>query len=589
MEQAMDVRLSDGRAGEPFRPRAAHLALLAAVCCAMFLYGIGTLPLMDPDESRCALIVKEMQQTGQWLMPHLMGKPYFDKPAPFFWLAAGGQWLTGNVEAGGRLVAALAALLAVIVTYLFVGRAFGRRAGLLAGLVLATSMQFWFMARWYRMDMPFTAGMWAALWWFWRGEDLAARSAPAAGWALAARPASARRRQWCGFYAFCGIATMFKGPAGLFLPAVIVAAYFLLTRQGRRLTEFFSLPGIAIYLLIAAPWYVAVSLTDKEYAYQFFVRQNLERYAGGSSIGRGHRWSGALYVPIVIVGLLPWSIYLPGAVARLFPRRWRARADRPAELLLWLAALIPIVFFALGRTHLVGYVLPAFLPLAGLVAVVMARWADSAQSDRLLRVGAWALAATVPLLPAFAAGVEIHLHFLDAWIALPGAFCLLAAWRMVVHLRRDQRAAVLGWAVAGTVMALLFGIGHTSGPLLDLMSARRFAQVVPADLAGSDLVCTYGKKRLSFLLHTHAERTRIAKVIGFEDENAQDLPLLAKEMASTRRVFCLITGKGRLAEVQRACLARVHILQSGGDRWLVTNQPSGAGEPGTRNSEPGRK
>lgn len=584
MQQAVDVRLSDAADRQPFRPSAAHLALLTAVCCALFLFGIATLPLMDPDEARCALIVKEMQQTGQWLMPHLMGSLYYDKPAPFFWMAAAGQWLTGSVEAGGRAVAALAALLTVLATYLFVGRAFGRRAGLLAGLVLATSVQFWFMARWYRMDMPFAAGMWGALWWFWRGEDLAARSAPAE------RPASARRWQWCGFYVFCGLATVFKGPAALFLPVVIVASYFLLTRQARRLVEFFCLSGIVLYLLIAAPWYVAVSLRDKDYFYQFFVRQNLARYAGASGVGRGHHWSGALYVPIVIVGLMPWSTYLPGAIVRLFPRRWSARADRPAELLLWLATIIPVAFFALGKTHLVGYILPAFPPLAALVGVLLARWADGTQRDRLLAVGAWSMIVTMPLLAACVAGLEIYLRCLSAWIALPAAVCLLAAWRMIVHLRRDQRGSVLGWAVGAVVVVLLFAVGHTSGPMMDLMSARRFARVVPADLAREDLVCVYGKKKLSFLLDTHAERTATGRVIEFEEEHSRDLSVLAKELASDRRVFCLVTGKPRLADIRRACPGRAHVLASGGDRWLITNQAEAAGkdEPATRNAGPGK-
>jgi 4-amino-4-deoxy-L-arabinose transferase-like glycosyltransferase len=316
----------------------------------------------------------------------------------------------------------------------------------------------------------------------------------------------------------------------------------------------------------------------------------MARYAGADGVGRGHHWSGALYVPIVIIGLMPWSIFLPGAVGRLFPRRWSARADRPAELLLWLGALIPIAFFAASKTHLVGYILPAFPPLAALVGVLMARWAGETRGDRLMAVGAWAMVVTMPLLAACAAGLEIYLRCLNAWIALPAAFCLLAAWRMVVHLRRGRRAPVLGWAVAGMVVVLLFAIGHTSGPMLDLMSARRFAHVVPADLARSDLVCVYGKKKLSFLLHTHAERTAIGKVVEFKDKNSQDLPLLVKEMTSDRRVFCLVTGKRRLAEVRRACPGRVFVLESGGDRWLVTNCPAAAGkkEPGTRNSEPGK-
>jgi 4-amino-4-deoxy-L-arabinose transferase-like glycosyltransferase len=333
---------------------------------------------------------------------------------------------------------------------------------------------------------------------------------------------------------------------------------------------------------------VAASLHDKDYFYQFFFRQNIGRWAGDSSIGRGHRWPGILYVPILIFGLMPWSIFLPGVVARLFPRRWAVRADRPAELLLWLAAIIPTAFFAWGKTHLVGYVLPSFPPLAALVAVLMARWAASSQDDRLLRVGAWSMAALVPLLAACAAGVEIYLHSLDAWIALPAACCVLAAWRMIAHLRRNERAPVLGWAMTAMVVVLLFAIGHTSGPMLDLMSARRFARAVPSDLASGDLVCAYGKKKLSLLLHTHAERTRDATLVEFKAKRSVGLPLLAKEMASDRRVFCLVTGKHRLTEVQRACPGRVYVLESGGDRWLVTNRPGGEKEPGTGKAEPGK-
>jgi len=147
-----------------------HVALLTGVCGVLFLTYAWRLPLADPEESRCALIVREMMEGGDWIVPHLEGRVYVDKPAPFFWLAALGWKLTGNAELGGRLVAALGGFGAVLATYAIGRRLFGGRAGLLAGLVLATAGEFLFMARWYRMDMPFAAAMWAAVWWFWRGE-----------------------------------------------------------------------------------------------------------------------------------------------------------------------------------------------------------------------------------------------------------------------------------------------------------------------------------------------------------------------------------------------------------------------------------
>ncbi len=65
-----------------------HVGVLVATCLLLFLLNAGSLPLADPEEARCGLIVQETLQHGHWLVPHLHGKPYFAKPVPFFWLAA---------------------------------------------------------------------------------------------------------------------------------------------------------------------------------------------------------------------------------------------------------------------------------------------------------------------------------------------------------------------------------------------------------------------------------------------------------------------------------------------------------------------
>ena len=90
-----------------------HLGLLVLLCAVLFFYRARSLPLADPDESRCALIVRNMFSTGDWVVPRLEGRAYFTKPAPFFWLAAVGQKVTGSAEQGGRGVSALSGILAV--------------------------------------------------------------------------------------------------------------------------------------------------------------------------------------------------------------------------------------------------------------------------------------------------------------------------------------------------------------------------------------------------------------------------------------------------------------------------------------------
>ena len=74
-----------------------YVAVLVVVCGVLFAPGSAQLPLTDPDETRCALIVQDMLQNGNWIVPHLEGDLYVDKPAPYFWLAAAGQVLTGDI------------------------------------------------------------------------------------------------------------------------------------------------------------------------------------------------------------------------------------------------------------------------------------------------------------------------------------------------------------------------------------------------------------------------------------------------------------------------------------------------------------
>ncbi|RPI63223.1 MAG: phospholipid carrier-dependent glycosyltransferase, partial [Planctomycetaceae bacterium] len=164
-DTAITDQTSRRRLTQPF-----CIGLLIVLCLVLYLPGTWQMPLADPEESRCALIVQHMIQSGEWLMPHLDGDLYFDKPAPYFWLAAVGQLATGNIEFSGRLVSALFAIAAVLMAFSAGRRMGGNLAGLVAGIVLATSVEFVFMARWYRMDMPLATLVWAALWWFWRYE-----------------------------------------------------------------------------------------------------------------------------------------------------------------------------------------------------------------------------------------------------------------------------------------------------------------------------------------------------------------------------------------------------------------------------------
>lgn len=531
--------------------------LLLGLCAVLFLVDTWSLPLTDPDEARYALVVRHMLRTGDWIVPHVEGRVYMDKPAPYFWLACAGHLLTGDVELGGRLVSAVFAAAAVLVTFAFARLLAGNRAGLVAGVVLATSPGLVIPARLYRMDMPFVALTWAAMWWFWRYEQ-------------AAGPARNRRwARWLGFYAFCAAATLMKGPAGVVLPGLVVVGYLLLSGRPRRVLEVLSPVGVAAYVLIASPWYVAMSLRHGRYAYEFFVIHNFMRYAE-KALG-GHSFPAGYYLGIVLGCMLPWTVYLPGAAMRSFPRRWRDRARDAGLLFGWLAVLVPLVFFMFARTRLAVYVLPVVPPLAVMIAIPVARWVASGAPDRLYAVGATGMRVAVAAVLAVVVGLEAHMGWLDAWIVLPAGGVLAALLLATRALRRARRGAYLGWATAAMVAVVLFAATHTARRACAARSAVSLGRMARAGGDGA-YVCYYGSRRHSFALY--AGRTHARRFLCDDLEDSRELVGLLR---SGRAVWCLVQNRQALELLERQFGAALRVVGEHKRELLVTTgTPRGA-------------
>ena len=559
------------------RRRFVCAGLLALLCAGLFLYRANSLPLTDPDESRCALIARNMLRSGDWIVPHLGNHVYFDKPAPFFWLAAGAEKLTGSGELGGRLVAALGGILTVLITYALGCRMFGPAAGLPAGLVLATGGEFLFIARWYRMDMPFEAAMWAAIWWFWRSEDPIRELLFSNGVDMRLHGDTIRRRGgWYGFYIFCAIATLFKGPAGFLLPAMIVGIYLLISGRPRRVFEMFHVPGILVYLAIAGVWFVTISIREPNYAYEFLIRQNLSRFA--SHTFGSHSFPGILYIPIVMGGMLPWTIYLPTAVIKYFPRKWRLRAQEPAVLFLWTAAIVPLVFFSFSRTKLMSYILPVFAPLAVLIGRVITDWVISNpvrdlslnrtnKPDVDMKRAAWGLMITIFTCLLAIVGFEIWLNNIDLWSAVAVSLGIIAVLVMYISLRREKRAVFVGCACTAVVMMFLYVIGHTAPVQYEQMSTRRLAGLIDPAEAASAKFCYWNTPKISFEYYTGASEIR-----QFQHSTPGDIQKLAELLNSDRTAYCLVTGKTEMDELKQVSTDGFRILGQSGHYWLVTNR-----------------
>jgi 4-amino-4-deoxy-L-arabinose transferase-like glycosyltransferase len=541
------------------------VGLLIVVCAVLFLWEQKSLPLTDPDEARCALLVRALGDN--WIVPRLNGQPYFDKPAPFFWLAAAGTRLTGSTELGGRLVAALAGLAAVLVAYAFAQRAVGSPGGLLAGLILATSAGFLFLARWYRMDMLFLAGMWAAVWWFWRAEQLRA----------AGRTVRASY-QWWPFYAIAAVATIFKGPAGLVLPALVVAVYYLSSRQFRRLAEPFNPVGILIYLAIAAPIYIAAELNTPGAFKNFFLQQNIGRFTGGVKLG--HEWPGVLNLPLLLGWFLPWTVLLPGMAIRCLPlKRW-ADPTSVTHRLLWITAAVVVLFFSLSSTKLVNYIIPAIPPLAVLAAMLLTEWirgrtgqqpAPAAPSpDRLMLLGGRSLCMMIALVGLAFVPLSLWLKCWSLWQLAGPAVAILAAATAWAHLGADRRGAATGWLIGGLTATALLAFSLLAPAGYDRLTARKLAHMAtasepwPRDRAPA--VCFLSRTEISFLLYTNVREGEEFNPLGGKKNG---LAPLREFLTKVKTTWALVESDECLKAAQEQFPGQVTVVGRHGGRSVI--------------------
>lgn len=340
------------------RPVLVLIALLALVV------GIDNLerPLAHPDEGRYSEIAREMVQSGDWVTPRLNGFKYLEKPPLQYWATALAFGLFGETEFAARLYAALCALLILGAVGFTMRRLASQAEALLAVGVLLASPYFLALAGVVTLDMGLTAWLTVAV--------CAFLLAQAPG------PQSRERRRWILLaWAAVALAVLSKGLVGIVFPAAAIVLHCLLHRDWRLLTRLEWARGSALFLAIAAPWFVLVALANPEFTRFFFVHEHFERFLTTSHRRREPAW---YFLPILLIGFLPWMLALVPAIAQAW------KADQPRRVFPWRRFVLLwsgfiVLFFSASGSKLPTYVLPAF----PLLAMVLAGWIARTEPRRL--------------------------------------------------------------------------------------------------------------------------------------------------------------------------------------------------------------
>ncbi len=509
------------------------LGLLAIFLLSLFFFffNLGSYSLKEPDEGRYAEIPREMVEQGDYMVPRLDYVRYFEKPPLHYWMTALSFRISGANEWSFRPPNALVALLCVVVTYLFTARWFSVKTGLLAALILMSCFSFIALAHIVTIDMLFSSLLFISLLSF---------------------LGFYREKRALFLYLFSitwALAVLAKGPVAIILMGVTIVLFLITEKRISFLKEMASIKGILLFVLIAAPWFVAVSIMEKEFFHFFFIDQHILRF-----LTKKHKRSRPIYyfVPVLLGGLFPWSVFLPRALDSL----WRRRDLR--LLLIWSAVVF--AFFSVSGSKLPPYILPVFPALCVVLAAFFEEnWHHVAQGWETIVYGVFfflimcaGLACGSGLIyPYLAAKPDIAsvLHGVRGFSWALAGISFIAALSLVVKRMRTVSSLfslLVGFSLFVTIALMLHA--HVAD---ELNTTKGQAGTVSREARADALVVSYGTfdETLPFYLkkrtHIAAYTGELAMGAGYEDAKQYFISEdeLARLFRSDREVWVLFREK----------------------------------------------
>lgn len=327
---------------------------LGLLCALLYVWGLGDKPFYTKAEPREATVVWEIATTGEWILPLRNGAIVPSKPPLFHWLGAAISLAWGEVnERTIRLPSALLAILGVLLTYGAGTALWGVEAGLIAALILGTSLEWVRAAITARVDMTLTVCMVLAFLFF----------------LFLYRRQKVSLRESLFFFFLLGLATLAKGPVGALLPALTVGVFLWLRGELRFLRQLHLASGVALLVLVAGSWYgLALWQGGQEFFAKQIMKENVLRFFASGAAGAGHEHPFYYFIPHLFVGMVPWSFFFPPLAVFLYQRRHTWSQQGFLYLLVWIATVF--IFYSVASSKRSVYI----LPLYPAVALLLGAW-----------------------------------------------------------------------------------------------------------------------------------------------------------------------------------------------------------------------
>jgi Dolichyl-phosphate-mannose-protein mannosyltransferase len=335
------------------------VTLILSICFLLFFYRLGAAPFFDKQEAREALVVWEINRTGNWILPLRNGDEIPAKPPLFHWLGALVSKSINRVdELTTRFPSALFGTLGVLLTYMAGVTLWGRSAGLVSALVLSTSFEWLRVSTTARVDMTLTFALFCSFLFF-----------------LYLYRTGGGRKKALVFGVLLSLATLAKGPLGFIVPCLTVFVFLWARRDLLFLKKLHPLAVISAWLIVAGSWYTLALWEGGKDFLLIVVRENFSSVIGEEA---GHPHPFYWYLPILFQNMTPWSFFLLSVGAFIYYRRGIAE-EAILYVVVWF--LTVLIFFSAFTQKRPVYIAPLYPALALLIGAWWQKLKDESASS----------------------------------------------------------------------------------------------------------------------------------------------------------------------------------------------------------------
>ena len=328
------------------------MRILLGACLILFFFANWLIPVTDPTECCYTLTAKEMIEAEDYFSPRIYGDYWYDKPIFFYWELILAYKIFGVNEFASRFFPAIFATLGVFLTYFFANKLFNKKIAFTAAIILATSLEYWYIAHAIITDMTLFCAMSVTLMTFYLGYS---------------------KKNFALYYISyisAGIAVLTKGPIGFLLPGLIILIFLAVQKNLSHLKKMKLPQGLFLMFAIISIWYLPMLIIHGQVFFDNFI--GVHNFLRATTPEHPETNVIYYYAIIFLIGFLPYSpIIIFAQIKKLWNEKNFPALDMRRKFLIIWAATVFVVFQSFA-TKYVTYTFPYMMPLAILFATYFA-------------------------------------------------------------------------------------------------------------------------------------------------------------------------------------------------------------------------